>query len=69
MMYFCLKQINDKDKIIENHLEDTLIQVDNVYHYQKYVRQKYACFPYDYKLYNYVVYTVIINTWYKLFRY
>ena len=28
-----LKQINNKDEIIENNLEDILIQVDNVYHY------------------------------------
>ena len=33
MTCFGLKQINNKDEIIENNLEDILIQVDNVYHY------------------------------------
>ena len=44
-MCFGLKQINNKDKIIiiENNLEDILIQPDNVYHYQKYVRQNNVC--------------------------
>ena len=43
MMCFGLKRINNKDEIIDNNLEDILIQADNVYHYQEYVRQNNVC--------------------------
>ena len=43
MICFGLKQINNKDEIIENNLEDILILADTVYHHKKYVRQNKVC--------------------------